>query len=298
MFHWIVSLVYPEILYLLEHTLQLSYTPLRGLCGITTRQVHALPRAGRTLTPLPPAPLPSLPSAFCASQDSFRSRLNFHHISIMFPKPGIYYVGVYNNDVYIKEQAIFSITARWSVAGNLQGGFCPADCNGHGKCLSVPTGPTCECNSNYGGNLCEGRHSLIKLGSEVIDELQPAQWAYYRLNLQDSNRKQWGDGLLVEFNTNMMGHPVLIVKRGGYPSMLNNDYIFTSSQMLQGRKRFKLEAADLGEGDYIFGIFNMDYYKHNKMEYTFLVRHTPSQHGFDASRRCGQSRLRAQVHIS
>ena len=76
---------------------------------------------------------------------------------------------------------------------------------------------------------------------------------------------------MVDFNTNEAGHPVLILKLGNYPSMLENDYIFTSTQMLQGRKRFKLEATELVEGEYIFGIFNMDYYRHIDLKYQFMV---------------------------
>eukprot|EP00873_Tetraselmis_striata_P015552 jgi/Tetstr1/435816/TSEL_024704.t1 len=93
----------------------------------------------------------------------------------------------------------------------------------------------------------------------IVNELQPAQLAYYRLTLVDSNRSQWADGLLLEFTNMMMDHPVLIFKRGDYLDMLNNDYILTSSRAV-GRKRFKLEAAHLGEVGFVFGIFNMDYY--------------------------------------
>lgn len=208
-----------------------------------------------------------------ADQASFRSRLNYHHVAVEAPRAGIYYVGVYNNDVYIKERASFEVMARW---GSEPGqGFCSMDCNApRGKCQRMGNAmPTCECADGFAGALCEGVSEALALGKAKTGMLDPGQWAFYRLTLDTGNYKLWKDGLVVDFTTSDLGHPVLILKRDSFPSMLENDYIFTSSQMLQGRKRFKLAEEDLKEGEYIFGIFNMDYYRHTRMDYKFMVSH-------------------------
>mmetsp|Transcript_611 Transcript_611/g.1825 ORF Transcript_611/g.1825 Transcript_611/m.1825 type:complete len:424 (+) Transcript_611:1632-2903(+) len=189
---------------------------------------------------------------------------------IVSPKPGTYYIGVYNNDVYIKEMATFTIEARLSGDRSLES-VCPADCHSHGFCRSGLSGTTCECIVGFGGDLCEGTSIETNMGQPQLGTLMPASWVYYRLVLDGDNGNHWKGGLVVDFNTNEAGHPVLILKLGSYPSMLDNDYIFTSSQMLQGRKRFKLEHTELTEGVYIFGIFNMDYYRHVDMQYQFMV---------------------------
>lgn len=179
-------------------------------------------------------------------------------------------MGVYNNDVYIKEDASFEVSARW--ASEPVDGFCPADCNKpNGNCRNFGSGPTCQCEEGFGGKLCEGKSVVVELGAVVAGALDPADWVYYRLTVDSRNYRKWKEGLVVDFTTNDKGHPVLILKRDSYPSMLDNDYIFTSSQMLQGRKRFKLDETELPDGEYIFGIFNMDYYRHEQMEYKFMV---------------------------
>jgi hypothetical protein len=191
-------------------------------------------------------------------------------LTIKQPQAGIYYVGVYNNDVYIKELAAFRVTAQWATQPGE--GFCPADCNApRGACQGMGSSSVCECAPGYGGNLCEGLINPLTLNNAVSSKLMPAQWAYYSLTLDSSTYRWWKDGLVVDYDTNDMGHPVLILKRDAYPTMLDNDYIFTSSQMLQGRKRFKLAKEELREGEYIFGIFNMDYYRHSEMDFVFMV---------------------------
>ena len=179
-------------------------------------------------------------------------------------------MGVYNNDVYIKEPAAFRVTAQWATEPGE--GFCPADCNApQGTCQGLGSSMVCECAEGFGGDLCEGESKGLMLGSVAVGVLSPAQWVYYSLTLNSSNYRWWKDGLVVDFTTNDQGHPVLILKRDAFPTMLENDYIFTSSQMLQGRKRFKLAKEELMEGEYIFGIFNMDYYRHHEMEFGFMV---------------------------
>ena len=54
-----------------------------------------------------------------------------------------YYVAVYNNQQYLREQAMYTLRARWVEAGGL---LCAWDCHGHGKCTMVLDKPTCVCN--------------------------------------------------------------------------------------------------------------------------------------------------------
>ena len=56
-----------------------------------------------------------------------------------------YYVGVFNNDLYLQEPAQVEVTARWAAKGAAP--LCPWDCTGQGKCLPDST---CRCNPGDG----------------------------------------------------------------------------------------------------------------------------------------------------
>ena len=101
--------------------------------------------------------------------------LTFTTKMIMRPKPGSYYVGVYNNDVYIKEMATFTIKARWSSDRPVDA-VCPAECNYQGSCRSGLSTPVCECFTGYGGKLCEGPNIETHLGQTQVGTLMPAAW--------------------------------------------------------------------------------------------------------------------------
>uniref|UniRef100_A0A061S256 E3 ubiquitin-protein ligase RLIM n=1 Tax=Tetraselmis sp. GSL018 TaxID=582737 RepID=A0A061S256_9CHLO len=206
-----------------------------------------------------------------ADQDSFRSRVNLHYVSVVDPMPGVYYVGVYNNHIYISEQAEYRVVASWG--GGLEA-LCPADCGGdlgRGKCGATVEPPACACSEGWAGRFCEGEVTPISIGSSARKELGPAQWAFYRLELSHRNAGDWADGMIVEISTNG-GHLVLIMKRGSYPTMLDNDQIFTSTNTGSAMKQFRIARADLTDGEYIFGIFNMDYYTHEVMPFEFKLR--------------------------
>ena len=53
-----------------------------------------------------------------------------------------YYVGVFNNNKYMVEDAKYSLRARWVQQGSL---LCPWDCHGGGKCTDILGQPTCVC---------------------------------------------------------------------------------------------------------------------------------------------------------
>eukprot|EP00873_Tetraselmis_striata_P037154 jgi/Tetstr1/457418/TSEL_004204.t1 len=145
---------------------------------------------------------------------------------------------------------------------------------------------TCTCDTSpteaWGDAACDVPVTQLENGTKVTSVQAKGWWSFYVLKAPEGSImlpvltpssssstgtmafppaawRQWADGLLLEFTNMMMGHPVLILKRGDYPEMLNNDYILTSSRAI-GRKGFKLEAAHLGEVGFVFGIFNMDYY--------------------------------------
>jgi hypothetical protein len=64
-----------------------------------------------------------------ADSEAFRSRLNYHHrqlgeVDMAGVESGVakgtYYVAVFNNDIYLQEQAAYTLTLRVSVAASVQ----------------------------------------------------------------------------------------------------------------------------------------------------------------------------------
>ena len=52
--------------------------------------------------------------------------------------------------------------------------------------------------------------------------LDPGQWAYYTLELAAFDQMWQQNGIELDFVANG-GHPVLLAKKGAYPTLLDND---------------------------------------------------------------------------
>lgn len=206
-----------------------------------------------------------------ADTDSFRSRLNYHY-RLINAKPGTYYIAVFNNDVYIKENARYEVRVTKALPtkaspGLSPAGLCPANCHAdndppHGMCGIAASGKDrCECKHGYGGPMCEGRLTTVEVGKSVEATIQPAHWLYFRVEIKGGTSGKITKPLQVVLWKNG-GHPVLLARWEAYPTLLQNDFIFTMSQHLEQETSFQVEPKDLRPGTYIFGVYNMDYYKH------------------------------------
>eukprot|EP00740_Mantoniella_antarctica_P009749 CAMPEP_0181386778 /NCGR_PEP_ID=MMETSP1106-20121128/23335_1 /TAXON_ID=81844 /ORGANISM="Mantoniella antarctica, Strain SL-175" /LENGTH=921 /DNA_ID=CAMNT_0023507049 /DNA_START=232 /DNA_END=2997 /DNA_ORIENTATION=+ len=234
-----------------------------------------------------------------ADTEGFRSRVNYHFRLLENVVPGRYYVAVFNNDVYIESAAQFTLTARYSlpsITGRTVGPtLCPANCSApQGTCTdaqpaagmstaaSISGGGmagggrvgVCECRAGFGGRMCEGTLASVTMGMPVAGTLQPGGWAYVKFNVP---REVADAGISVTFQKDG-GHPVLILRRGGFPTLLDNSYVFSTTENLERESTFKISPRDLSPGEYIIGVFNMNYYVNSECSYAMVV--SPTEDGF------------------
>mmetsp|Transcript_12582 Transcript_12582/g.37821 ORF Transcript_12582/g.37821 Transcript_12582/m.37821 type:complete len:987 (+) Transcript_12582:235-3195(+) len=205
---------------------------------------------------------------------SFRERLDHHSRIIVQPPPGIIYISVFDNDVYIQESAHVSLRARYTKPGDPDPEpLCAGNCTYNGVCVQPGT---CKCFQGFSGAECQGRLGDLALGGEVTGSLAPGNWAYYQLFLQDNG--PWKkEGLEVQFMASG-GHPVLLAQRSGYPTLLHNDFLFRSrDDVSAGEQLFKIGAKDLSAGVYILAVFNMDYFSHSSFDYKLQVARAPGR---------------------
>lgn len=76
-----------------------------------------------------------------ADRQSWRERSDTANIIRTDVAPGVYYVGVFNNNDNIQETANYTLRAQWSSG---QTALCPWDCYGNGRCA---ISGLCICNS-------------------------------------------------------------------------------------------------------------------------------------------------------
>eukprot|EP00227_Mantoniella_beaufortii_P000398 CAMPEP_0197606370 /NCGR_PEP_ID=MMETSP1326-20131121/44909_1 /TAXON_ID=1155430 /ORGANISM="Genus nov. species nov., Strain RCC2288" /LENGTH=748 /DNA_ID=CAMNT_0043174275 /DNA_START=271 /DNA_END=2514 /DNA_ORIENTATION=- len=224
-----------------------------------------------------------------ADTEGFRSRVNYHYRLLENALPGRYYVAVFNNDVYIQEEATFTVSARVS-APSYQGRpagppLCAANCSApQGVCMSPIAGITtgggvattgtsnvgnCECAAGFGGRMCEGTLRTVALGVPTSGDLAPGGWAYIRFTADAAVAEK---GLSVTFKKDG-GHPVLILRRGGFPTLLDNSYVFSTTEHLDRESTFKISPRDLTAGEFIIGVFNMNYYVNSPCRYELVINH-------------------------
>ncbi|KAK9834335.1 hypothetical protein WJX81_008044 [Elliptochloris bilobata] len=202
---------------------------------------------------------------------SFRARLDDHHVLLTNQSAGTYYIGVYNNDNYMKEAAHYTLQARWTA--DAAAPLCPGDCGG-------PTAGTCQapgscaCASDRGawrgGRWCEGPLALLAFGAEQHGTLAPGHWMFYELLLPPDD-SDWGQGLSIAFDSGGGGHAVLLLRAGAFPTLLDQDFTFSAQEYVQGPQVFGVRASDLSAGVYYIGVFNMDYFLHSPLAISLQV---------------------------
>ena len=210
-----------------------------------------------------------------ADTEGFRTRVNYHYRLLDDAKPGKYYIAVFNNNVYLQEKATYDVevtVALPGVPGVLPADppLCPADCYApeRGECAAdtTPSGSmsasregVCECKPGYGGDMCEGLMISSSVdGGTAAGILNPGGWAYVKF---DVDAAAAGKGLTIKF-WHEGGHPVVLMKKDGWPSLLDNHYVLSTTEELGTEATFSISPGDLkGAGSYVLGVFNMQYYR-------------------------------------
>ena len=221
--------------------------------------------------------------------EGFRSRSNYHHRMIAQAEPGRYYVAVFNNDVYIQNSAVFAVTYRVSLPpaeGRERGPpLCTANCSApNGKCVDAKTAAgmsaispstsggggvgACECAPGYGGRRCEGTLADVPIGTPSSGTIKPGGWVYIRFDVSSELARA---GLTVTFRKDG-GHPVIMLRLGDYPTLLENSYVLSTTQHLDRESTFKIASRDLTTGTYIIGVFNMNYFTDDECEYAIVIQ--------------------------
>ena len=116
--------------------------------------------------------------------------------------------------------------------------------------------------------MCEGIENSTELGEEVMGIVYPGDVVYYNLLLLSGNAGDWGRGIYVEFGLKphdggKTGHACVVAKMNGYPTLVDHDYRFTTSQAFVGSTVFRIDQQDIRSGTLIFAVFNIDYFKHS-----------------------------------
>ena len=182
---------------------------------------------------------------------------------------------MFNNNVYLQEKATYDVevtVALPGVPGVLPADppLCPADCYApeRGECAAdtTPSGSmsasregVCECKPGYGGDMCEGLMISSSVdGGTAAGILNPGGWAYVKF---DVDAAAAGKGLTIKF-WHEGGHPVVLMKKDGWPSLLDNHYVLSTTEELGTEATFSISPGDLkGAGSYVLGVFNMQYYR-------------------------------------
>ena len=220
-----------------------------------------------------------------ADTEGFRTRVNYHYRLLDDAKPGKYYIAVFNNNVYLQEKAMYDVevtVALPEVPGVLPADppLCPADCYApeRGECAAdtTPSGSMstsrvgkCVCKPGYGGDMCEGLTPTVERGT-AAGILIPGGWAYVKF---DVDATAAGKNLTIKF-WHEGGHPVVLMKKDGWPSLLDNHYVLSTTEELGTEVTFSISPK--GAGSYVLGVFNMQYYRDSTCSWAVdLVEYIP-----------------------
>ena len=223
-----------------------------------------------------------------ADVNAFRSRLDDHHIEIQNAVSGLYYVGVFNNNQYLKEESEYYVRARWSAANSnvsTTTPMCPFDCSGadRGTCeADIPNGKSvCACKPNqFGGEFCQGKvikfEGYDQYRNGISGTIAPGDWNYIEVDTFYFSTKE---GLSMVFSYDGVGpstdngHPLLVLKYNEYPTYQNADAIMSSTRQLNPTKEFLISSTVVNRsGKYYIGILNINYYVHNTFTYNVLLK--------------------------
>ncbi|KAK3239359.1 hypothetical protein CYMTET_50719 [Cymbomonas tetramitiformis] len=210
-----------------------------------------------------------------ADIDAFRSRHNYHHRLLEDVTPGTYLVAVFNNDIYLQETAMYTLTAFATEPA--LGGLCPKNCSApHGHCvastseLSLGSRQACKCHEGYAGDMCQGPLEQLELAEIYAGELEPADWIYFEMDLQEDAEGNIARNLEVTIRKEG-GVPYVLMKKGAVPTVLEKDFIIPTGYQMQAESIFRVHAEDLSPGKYYIGIFNNDYLGHAACSFELQV---------------------------
>lgn len=220
-----------------------------------------------------------------ADTEGFRTRVNYHSILLSDAKPGKYYIAVFNNNVYIQQEAKYDVEVTVALPGKPgvlppDPPLCRAGCNAPARGECKPSGGSavgaisvaslvgvCECKSGYGGDMCEGVVIFSTVnGGTAAGILDPGEWAYVKFDIDNVAA---GKGLTIKFS-HEGGHPIVLMKKSKidngqideWPSLLDNTYLLSTTEELGREATWRISSAELqGAGSYVLGVFNMQYYR-------------------------------------
>ena len=239
-----------------------------------------------------------------ADTNGFRMRLNYHYISLNPANVGKFYVAVFNNDVYLRDSAVVSLSAKTSFAAGAGSAaddpLCPEQCGSlstpsRGDCLTsaaatgvavpavgvAPVGG-CRCAEGFAGDACEGTLSVVSVAttssaSAIGGTLVPGEWAYVKF---DVDRNVADAGITIRFTHDGIGHPILMLSAGVIPNLLDAHYVLSTTEYLDRRSQFKISARDLNVDTYYVAVFNMNYYRDGACVYQISVESTFVDDGY------------------
>lgn len=220
-----------------------------------------------------------------ADTEGFRTRVNYHSILLSDAKPGKYYIAVFNNNVYIQQEAKYDVEVTVALPGKPgvlppDPPLCRAGCNAPARGECKPSGGSavdaisvasrvgvCECKAGYGGDMCEGVVIFSTVnGGTAAGILDPGEWAYVKFDIDNVAA---GKGLTIKFS-HEGGHPIVLMKKSEivdeqideWPSLLDNTYLLSTTEELGREATWRISSAELqGAGSYVLGVFNMQYYR-------------------------------------
>jgi len=203
-----------------------------------------------------------------ADTKSFKNRYNYHQRSVEVMKPGKYFIGVYNNNLYIQEPAKYKVQVRVNPP---EEGACLDDCGvqkKRGTCIRNLYGPdTCSCTPGWGGEYCQGIVYQLEINSAVENHLSRGEVQFYQIYIPPATDILDAANIQVDFFKET-GHPALLAKKGGFPSLTDNDFDFIFNPDAKGDySHVTINRQDMSDGLYHFAVFNMDYEQHEECTY-------------------------------
>lgn len=204
---------------------------------------------------------------------SFQQRVNRHSRALLQPPPGTVQVAIFNFNYYLQETAKVVVQARYTTR-EANHPMCAGNCSYSGKCTASNT---CKCFQGYEGQQCEGPSRSLDIGQRVRGVgVAPGDWVFWQLHLHPDASWRKRHGLEFVFAASA-GAPVLMAKLNRAPTLLDNDFIFKSSNGFQTIEKFRVTGDELHAGVYTIAIFNMDYFTHSRFNYELLVRLASAQ---------------------
>ncbi|XP_024385263.1 uncharacterized protein [Physcomitrium patens] len=186
-----------------------------------------------------------------ADLPSFQNRLSHHHVFVN--GSGNFYIGVYNADQCVEEDATFNLTITIATPDDPLS-LCPLNCSyPQGQCVSDNT---CSCEPGYGGMYCAGSIRQAAARRPYSGQLQPGEWAYINMTV---NQLTDNEDILVQFSSST-GHPILLAQKDRFPTLKDFSLKFSNSTLgATPSDTYHISKSSLNSGELLLGVFNIDY---------------------------------------